>query len=591
MERRLVAVAFADLVGFSELVERNDINAVKLWNSLRSDLLEPKIAEFKGTLLRVVGDALFVRFDSVVDSVEWARAVLGAMAAAALPAVGADRPTMRIGINVEDAIVTDNDLHGEGINIAARIHALAEPGEIVVTQAVHAYVHKKVDAEFVDLGEHDLHHVSYPVRLYKLARTGGGNPGIRSTPGSRPHVGYRPALRNGPGVMVMPFRVLSDNRAEDYFGDGITEDIVSALSQVRAFFVIARSTANSLQRSAGDLGALVAQLGVRYLVEGTVRRSAGLLRINARLLDATLGSVLWSKTYDGPIDHLFDFQDQIAASVVQALLPLIQQVEMSRVRAKPTTSLDAYDCVLKALSLLYTFDRADFFESASYIDRAIQLDPSYSQAFAHKAWWYVLCFGEGKVDNPSRDVRLAASVANRAVQLDPDDAYALSVGGHVEGFLCARHEVGVRMFDRALAVNPHSAFAWGVSASTLSFMGEHDEALRRLEVVGKLSPSDSLNFFFWTVAGLACFVADRLDEAVAHLTKARAANPRFVATHRLAAASLALLGRDAEAQEARDRLLEIDPQFDVGQFIAWYPMVRAADRERLQQGLTAAGLP
>jgi adenylate cyclase len=583
MDRELVAVAFADLVGFSAMIERSDTNAVLQWNALRSDVLEPAITAHRGVLLRVVGDAVFVRFRSVVDAVQWACAVVQAMDVAA---ASEDAPRMRIGVNVEDAIVTDdNDLHGAGINIAARIHALAGPGEVVVTAAVHAYVHNKVDAAFDDIGEHALHHISQPVHLYRLSRRDASrSPALPSA------AGFRPSFRNGPGVMVMPFRVLSADAREDYFGQGITEDIVSALSQVRNFFVVARSTANALQQQRDEVNRLVAEMGVRYLVEGSVRRQAGLLRINATLLDTAHRGVLWSKSFDGPIERLFDFQDQIAAAVVNALLPLIQDAEVRRVRNKPTTSLDAYDCVMKAISLLYTFDRADFFESASYIDRALQLDSNYAQAYAHKAWWYVLCFGEGKVDNLHRDVRLAATVANRAVQLDPDDAFGLSVGGHVEGFLCSRHEVGVRMFDRALALNPNYAFAWGVSASTLSFMGEHAEALRRLAVVEKLSPSDSLNFFFWTVAGLACFVANNLEAAVGHLNKASAANPRFVAAHRLAAAACALLGRDADARQARDRLLAVDPGFRRSEFIAWYPMVRRADLDRLEQGLTAAGL-
>ncbi len=588
MERQLVAVAFADLVGFSELVERNDVSAVTLWARLRADLLEPKIEEYHGRLLRVVGDALFVRFRSVVESVTWAQAVVAAMQEVDFELPGADRPSMRVGINVEDAIVTQDDLHGEGINIAARIHALADPGEIVVTQAVHAYVHNKVDAGFVDMGEHRLHHVSYPVQLYKIALKAGD--GQRGGLSQSPVPRFRPTLRNGPGVVVMPFRVLSADRSEDYFGEGITDDIVNALSQVRAFFVIARSTALALRSQSGAPAAVLAGLGVRYVLEGTVRRHAGLLRINAKLLDATDGSVLWSRAFDGRLDQLFEYQEQIAASVARAILPLIQRAEITRVRAKPTANLDAYDCLLKALSLLYTFDRAEFFESASYIDRALLLDPNYAQALAHKAWWYVLCFGEGKVDNLHRDVRLAATVAHRALELDPDDGYTLAVCGHVEGFLCSRHEVAISMFDRALAGNPHLAFAWGVSASTLSFMGEHDEALRRLEVVEKLSPNDSLQFFFSTVAGLACFVGNRLEEALDHLDKAYRANPRFVATHRLSAAVAALLGRAELVRQSRERLLEIEPRFDAEQFIAWYPLIRVDDRERLAKGLQAAGL-
>jgi len=267
------------------------------------------------------------------------------------------------------------------------------------------------------------------------------------------------------------------------------------------------------------------------------------------------------------------------------------EAEADRIRSKPTESLDAYDCVLRALSLLYSFNKLEFRDAGSYLDRAIELDPKYAQAHAYKAWWYNLSAGEGISKDFASDATAAEMCAQRAVSLDPADALAHAVGGHIQAFLLKQPQVGVEMFERALHLNPNSAFAWGLSASTYCFLGQPEDALERLRNASRLSPFDPMNFFFWTVAGLAEFIAGRYDQAVGWLQRARRENPRFLATHRTLVATFGILGRDEDAKTAARDLLAVDPTFQISAFASWYPLQRADDLDRLVAGLRSAGLP
>jgi tetratricopeptide (TPR) repeat protein len=276
---------------------------------------------------------------------------------------------------------------------------------------------------------------------------------------------------------------------------------------------------------------------------------------------------------------------------VGTLEPKLYQAEAARALTKPTESLDAYDCVLRALSLLYTLNDRQFLEAGEYLQRAVALDPSYAQAHAYLAWWLNLLRGEGRSTDAAGDAEKAVRAATRAVELDPDDAFCLAVAGHIQGFLNKNLDSAMDLFDRALRLNENCAFAWGVSASTYCFLGRPDEALERLRNAWRLSPFDPLTFWFCTVAGIAEFVASRYDQAIGWLRKAQRLNPRFAACHRTLAASLALAGDIEAAKAASQQLLSVDPRFRVSVFVSWYPLRRREDLERLAAGLRLAGLP
>ena len=580
--RRLAAVAFADVAGWSRLIERDDAATLRAWKALRAELIEPKILEYRGRLLEIAGDAVLIEFPSAVAAVTWALHIQQALAHQE-PGPAGIALTMRIGINVEDVIVDENKLIGNGVNVASRIHQLASPGEIVVTGAVREYVWNKMPVTFDDLGERDLKNISRPIHIYRVE--------VQETPTeipmrSQPHLSWT----RRPAVAVLPFRNLGDP-AEVYFGEGITEDIISGLSRSHALYVIARNSTLRYRDHQMDPRAIAAELGVRYILEGSVRRQASRLRISSELIDAASNRTVWAEKFDGADNEIFEFQDRIAASIVGTLEPKVYQMEAARALEKPTESLDAYECVLRALSLLYTFDERDLVDSGRYLQRAVALDSGYAQAHAYLAWWFNLWRGEGRSTDPLGDAEKAVRASATAVELDPNDAFCLAVAGHIRAYLRKDLDSAADMFDRALRLNENCAFAWGVSGSTYCFLGRPDDALERLRNAWRLSPFDPLSFFFCTVAGIAEFVAGRYDQAVGWLRKAQRMNGRFVPCHRTLTAALALSGDiDGAAVAARD-LLALDPRFSISVFGSWYPLRRPDDLDRFVAGLRLAGLP
>lgn len=581
--RRLAAVAFADVAGFSRMMERDDAGTIARWKGLRQQLLEPKIREHSGQLLQLMGDGLLIEFQSVVDAVRWADDVQRAIAQGALDDDD-EQLLMRVGINVEDVIVDGENIHGDGVNIAARIQQLASAGEVVMTAAVRDYVWNKLGVELTDLGERQLKNISRPIRLYRLERVDAHGPGGRSV---QPHLSWN----NRPSIAVMPFRNSGGDPGDAYFGEGITEDIIGALAVNRSLLVIARNSTLQYRDRITDVPQIAAELGVRYVLDGSVRRQHDALRITVELNDAGGNRIIWADRFDGSTRDLFAFQDRIAASVVAAIEPRLYEVEAARVRSKPTDSLDAYDCVLRAMAYLNSELESEFLAAGELLDRAVALDPAYAQAHAYKAWWYVLLMGEwhGRADRNAPDAAVVA--AQQALALDPADAFVIAVAAHVQSFLRGQPESAVEMFDRSLLANKNSAFAWGLSAVTCCYLGQPDAALERLRNAWRLSPFDPMAFFFWGVAGLAELLAERYDQALVWLLKAHRDHPGHFACIRNLCICHALMGHADAARELARDLLARDPGFRISEFAARYPLRRAADLARLVQGLRVAGLP
>ena len=582
LKRRLAAIAFVDVAGYSRLIDTDEAATIRRWKALQAELIK-HMARLGGHVVDTAGDSLMIEFTSIVNAVRWAIEVQRSQAS------GPDHSNhsvlrLRIGINVEDVIDDEGVLRGHGVNVAARIHQAAEPGQIVVTAAVRDYVMNRLSVAFHDLGMPPLKNITRPVRIFAL----GWNGHAEGELSSQPYLLWSAR----PTLAVLPFRTIGGADGDSYFGEGITEDIITGLSRSRSLYVVARnSTLRYRDRAKKDLRQTALELDVRYVLDGSVRRQGTHLRINADLTDVVADRAIWAQRFDGTTDELFEFQDRITATILGSLEPHLQLAEVARIRGRPTDSLDAYDCVLKAMSRLYLFKKHSLREAAELLERAIALDPSYAQAHAYLAWCLAFRIGEGRSPDPDADKARALAASQSAIELDTQDAFVLAVAGHVNSFLNGKPEEAVDFFEEALTLNQNSAFAWGLSALTFAYLGRADVAMERLQNVWRLSPFDPLNFYFWIVAGIAEFVAGRYDEAIAWLRKSRRANARFVACLRMLAASLAQAGDEAAAQAVARELLALEPSFRISTFVSWYPLQRTGDLARLEVGLRVATLP
>ena len=578
MIRRLAAIAFADVVGWTRLVERDDAAAVSAWKAVQRELIEPNIKAFGGRLIEVAGDAVLVEFPSAVDAVRWALDLLQRLEDRR--AGDRDNPIhMRVGISIEDAIVDDDKLLGDGVNIASRVHQMAAPDQLVITQGVRDFVWNKLPIRLLDLGEHQLKNISRPVRTFRVQAGDGATPSIQ------PHLMWD----NRPTIAVLPFRS-EGSEADPYFGDGMTEEIITSLSMNRSLFVIARNSTLKYRGHRSSAADMAAELGVRFLLEGSVQRRGKRLRINAGLIDASRNRELWAEHYDGEDEDLFTFQDQIAVSIAAAIDPHLQEAEIARVRERPTDSFGAYDCVLAWPVGAVQLQPARLRRGRRHVPPrhragcALRPGACASGVVAQPSLW------RGLEQQPGLDQRLADEHSQRAVQIDPRDALSLSVAGHIQSFLHKRFEVALEMFDQALHLNPSCAAAWARSGTTLAYIGRGEEALTRVRNAMRLSPFDQQTFAYCTTNGTAAIVTGRFDEAVSWLNKAQRLNPRYKASARLLVAALALSGDTAGARELASAFLESEPGFTVAGFGSWYPL-QSPHLERVLEGLRLGGLP
>jgi adenylate cyclase len=582
IKRRLAAIAFADVAGFSRLIAANDVETLRRWKALRSEIIEPLMLRHGGRIAEIAGDAVLVEFPSAVDAVRWAAQTQRAQHAQH-DAADPFALKLRIGINVDDVIDDDGILQGDGVNIAARIQQAAEPGQIVVTANVREYVTNRLPLKFRDLGTPPMKNIARPVRVFAIEWLDGSE----AKHAAQPYLQWS----SRPTIAVLPFRNVGGRDEDEYFGEGITDEIITSLSRSRSMYVIARNSTLRYRDRDKDARQIAGELDVRYLLDGTVWRQGAQLRLKADLLDVAGNRSVWSQRFDGANDDVFAFQDRIAARIIGSLEPRVRAVEMARADERPTDSLDAYNCVLKAMSRLYLFTDDGYREARHLLERAVSLDPSYAQAHAYTAWWLNFVLGECRSADPAADRDRALKASQRALQLDAEDPFVLCVAAHLHAFLGKELDHASDLFDRALALDENSVFAWGLSALTQAYLGHPDEALERLQNVWRLNPYDPLNFYFWIVAGIAEFVAGRYGEAIAWTRKSSRAKPRFVAALRILAASLALSGDEEAARAVGRDLLALEPSFRVSTFVEWYPLRRSDDLIRIADGLRAAGLP
>lgn len=586
-KRRLAAIAFADVVGFAGRIESNDVAAMNEWKQARAVVIEPSILAHGGQLLRVVGDGLFVEFGSAIDAVRWAMDVQRTLAATEA-AIGVKRLALRIGINVDDVLVDGGEVHGDGVNVAARIHQMAAPGDIVVTAAVREYAQNRIDARFEDLGEHRLKNISHPVRVARLVRRDPTDPPPPDLVAEAADM--RSPLRL-PTVAVLPLRVVGSAEIDDSLCAGVVEEVVGALSRTKSFFVVAREASVHDMPEQNAAMHVARELGARYLVLSSVRRSGALLRIAAKLVDAVAELTLWANHYDGALDDLFNVQEWVVSCIVAMVEPSIINAESARAQSRPVESLDAYDCVLRAIPLVQRINHQRWDEAAALLERAIDSDPFHARAHAYCAWLRLLVIAEAMSTDMSADVARAHELVDRAILLDPDDPFVLAIAAHVHTLLLGQPDRGLGLVHRAIELNDGCAFAWGVGALTHGYLSESEAALAHFERAHALTPSGPFNHFFFASASMAELVRGRFAEAARWAREALRWNPRFVSAHRHLVSSLANGDRLEEASAAARELVALRPNFRVSQFAAWYPLRPQESIELYLRGLRDAGLP
>jgi adenylate cyclase len=552
----------------------NDLGAD--WQGVRDTLVLAAAGNADGRALELTPEASLLEFASAVSAARWAKEFHADLAE--WRASGASRLTARIGIVVGDMIMEEGRMLGNTVHMARAMCASARWGAVVVSPAVHLLAQHNVSATWCELAE-----VSVKDRTLRTIEMQPADGAAHAAAASAP----RPPSRRAPGLAVLPFDCEAD---QNYFGDGITEEIIASLSSNRSLFVIARHSTLRYRGSRAELAQIAAELNVRYLLQGSVRRQGERIRITAELVDAPEARAIWSERFDRTSEDLFEIQAHIAARIAGEIDPWVQNSEIAHAVDRPTTNLSAYECVLRGLSLQFRFEDESFANTGRLFEQAVALDPAYAQAHAHLAWWHNLRYGEGRGSQAGEDAHAALRHARRALELDGRDAWVLSVSGHIHSFVARQFDQAMTLFDQALSINPNCASAWARSATTLAYIGRGEEAIERVSTALRLSPFDPQNFARYTTHGTASLVCGRPDEAVGWFGKARALNPGYRAAWRLMVAALALAGEVDEARQLGQEFVQDDPAFRIGDFGRWYPM-QAPHLDRVLQGLRMAGLP
>ena len=571
VQRRLAAILAADIAGYSRLMGADEEGTLARLKSLRAELIDPAIATHNGRIVKTTGDGLLAEFASVVDAMRCATEWQAAMAERAATGI-----EWRIGVNLGDIIIDEGDIHGDGVNIAARLEAMAEPGGICISQAVLAQIRGKLDFPAEDLGEQALKNIAQPVHVFRVQspRPNPPPPAGEGVDGALPVANPPPlageggvgaaeapalALPDKPSIAVLPFQNMSGDPEQEYFVDGMVEEIITALSHIRWLFVIARNSSFTYKGQAVDVKQVGRELGVRYLLEGSVRKGGNRVRITGQLIDALTGTHLWADHFDGSLEDVFELQDKIAVSVAGVIEPALQAAEMRRSAARPTKDLTAYDLYLRALAVFFPITRERIFEALRLFEQAIAIDPRYGPALAWASMCHLRLVNDGWAEEPETSRRKATELARQALQVAENDPGILANAALVLSRLGEDIGAMTGLVDRALALNPSFARGWYVSGLIRTVAGEPDLAIEHIENSLRLSPRERMGQPLSAI-GQAYFFKRRFDEAASNLILAIQDDPGFPVAYRHLAACYAHMGRLDEARAIVTQLRAITPQ-------------------------------
>ena len=573
VQRRLAAILAADVVGYSALMQRAEEATYAEFERLMRELIEPSLSRHEGRLIKTTGDGAHVEFASPLAAVRCAVEIQDHLASGSSPF------RLRVGLNLGDVIVgQDGELYGDGINIAVRLEGIADPGGILISEKVYNEVEGKLGVGFEDRGEQQLKNISKPVRTYSVRL---GAPSALTE-----GLSAAPPLPDKPSIAVLPFENMSGDPEQEYFADGMVEEIITALSRFNWLFVIARNSSFTFKGKAADVKEVGRRLGARYVLEGSVRKSAGKVRIAGQLIDAVTGAHIWADRFERDLTDVFALQDELTVAVVSAIQPKLLQTEIEMATRRPPENLTAYDLYLRALQKSYLRTRDGYAEMIRLAHRALDLDPRSISAAVVAANGHFNNEGLRFSTDPQFDCSEAIRLFRLALSLDENDERALSIAGLVTAVLIGDHETAIDFVDRAVATNPNYHIAWNYRAWVYNVAGQYEEAIRSFERGIRASPLNPTLHNYLAGIGLALIELRRFDEAVAFFKKALRQNSSDGIAFRGLASALAHLGRDAEAREALARLLEVNPAFT----ISWRPSRAAQSYKLVIEGLLKAGM-
>jgi adenylate cyclase len=584
-DRRLAAIMAADIAGYSRLMGIDEEGTVRQLKAHRKELIDPKISEHRGRIVKTTGDGMLVEFVSIVDAVRCGVDIQCGMTARNSDVPHESRIEFRIGINVGDIISDGSDIFGDGVNLAARLEALAEPGGIYVSRVVHDQVRDKLSFGFDDLGEQIVKNIAHPIGVHRVRLTEEASLGGPSALSAR----KRQSAFDRPSLAVLPFENMSGDPEQEYFADGISEDLITALSKLRWFFVIARNSSFVYKGKSVDVKRIAGELRVRYVLEGSVRKGGNRVRITAQLIDATTGNHLWADHYDGDLTDVFALQDEIVKKVVSAIEPKLLEAEGVHSQERSPEDIGAWDMVIRANSYFWRMTNADVEAAISLLNKAVERYPDYAPAHSMLAFM-LLMSGHLNLSAVVSEQQLAraATLGTRAAELDDSDPWAHLALGYA-AFMMRRTDESTAEFRRALDLNPNFAAAHGYLGWALAFDGQSDQAIAHSEEAIRMSPHDPQNSVFNVGIAIAHYLAGRYGEAIASCRKAFQQRIGLTRGSRIYVASLAQAGKIDEARAVLTRMKESHPDLS----IAWIEQnvpYTSGPMARFLEGMRKAGL-
>ena len=552
--RRLAAILAADVAAYSRLIGSDEAGTLGRLKTIRAEVIDPAITTHHGRLVKTTGDGLLVEFSSVVDALCAATEIQAGMAERNAPVPQDERIEFRMGLNVGDVVVEDGDIFGDGVNVAARLEGLATPGGICVSARVQEDAAGKIDLAFEDMGEQQLKNIARPVRVYRVR--GHAVP----THAPPPALSQPLPLPDKPSIAVMPFQNMSGDPDQEYFADGMVEEIITALSRIRWLFVIARNSTFTYKGQTIDVKQVGRELGVRYVLEGSVRKDSRRVRIAAVLIDATTGAHLWADRFEGSLEDIFDVQDRVALSIAGVIEPALQAAEIRYSVERPMTDLTVYDLYLRARAAGSTYEREGIAAALELLGQAIARDPRYGPALASAATYRVDLENYDWLDDREGEEnrRRAVDLARQALRTGSDDPGVLGRAAVVLGRFGEDIDTALALIDRALALNPSFAYGWYWSGWLRMFAGQPDMAIEHFESSMRLNPRGQRAFHLSGI-GMAHLFKHRFADAVAALHVSLEEGPTFTPTYRTLAACYAHMGRLHAAQEILKRLASLTP--------------------------------